>query len=310
MPLLAQGSVGQDVKNAQTALNFHLPDAMPRLAVDGIFGPKTLARVFQFQKKNGLRPDGIVGPRTSEALYSFVDLSFHFVTASTGNGNRDAPERFRLSSDDESDGLNEPLPDPFILPPIPRLQLTFPRAVPPLPSLLQPPRLEIDPLLLFLARKTKFELEIGQESSIKKDLKSGQVDRELVVLADGKATVWSKPIGRHLELSGGGGLVVEKRIRPDPTTETSVYVFGKAELKDIFKIGPLDLAKIEAEAQFSGQPGKNKPADLSAEVCVGPEVEVLDGKISFGTGGCVEYKTDGSSHTVTGKGKLSGTWHF
>lgn len=306
MPLLAQGSVGQDVRNAQTALNFHLAGTLPLLKVDGIFGSKTQARVLQFQQENRLWVDGIIGPRTSAALYTFVDLSFHFVTVSASNEGRGGTERFQLASI----GDDVPSPDPFILPPIPPLRLTFPSFLPPLPPILQPPRLEFDPLLLFLIRKTKFELEIGQESSIKKDLKTGQVDRELVILADGKATIWSKPIGKHLELSGGAGLIVEKRVRPNPDTETSVYVFGKAEVKDLLKVGPLDIAKLEAEAQAAGHPGANKPLDLSAEVCVGPEVEVAGGTVSFGTGGCVEYKTDGSSHTVSGKGKLSGTWHF
>ena len=51
MTLLVEGSKGQAVRNAQTALNYHLPDALPPLAVDGIFGPKTKARVLQFQKQ-------------------------------------------------------------------------------------------------------------------------------------------------------------------------------------------------------------------------------------------------------------------
>src|SRR5262249_28497005 len=34
------------------------------LRVDGIFGSKTLARVKEFQKNNGLRVDGVVGPKT------------------------------------------------------------------------------------------------------------------------------------------------------------------------------------------------------------------------------------------------------
>jgi peptidoglycan hydrolase-like protein with peptidoglycan-binding domain len=32
--------------------------------VDGVFGPKTHARVVEFQRANGLKPDGLVGPNT------------------------------------------------------------------------------------------------------------------------------------------------------------------------------------------------------------------------------------------------------
>ncbi|KXG78044.1 N-acetylmuramoyl-L-alanine amidase CwlH [Fervidicola ferrireducens] len=62
--LLAYGSRGQDVKLLQTLLNQH----GYKLKVDGIFGPKTLAAVKDFQKKNGLKVDGIVGPKTLAKL--------------------------------------------------------------------------------------------------------------------------------------------------------------------------------------------------------------------------------------------------
>jgi peptidoglycan hydrolase-like protein with peptidoglycan-binding domain len=39
-----------------------------RLVVDGIFGPKTRARVLQFQKQAQLGADGIFGPMTGKAL--------------------------------------------------------------------------------------------------------------------------------------------------------------------------------------------------------------------------------------------------
>jgi peptidoglycan hydrolase-like protein with peptidoglycan-binding domain len=63
----AKGSEGQDVQNAQTALNKVNPDAM-QLKADGVFGDKTDARVKAYQKNNNLKVDGIVGPKTSASL--------------------------------------------------------------------------------------------------------------------------------------------------------------------------------------------------------------------------------------------------
>jgi peptidoglycan hydrolase-like protein with peptidoglycan-binding domain len=63
MATLIQGSVGQEVKNLQTALNYHLPNAAPPLKVDGIFGPRTRERVLQFQNKHQLKPMALSGRR-------------------------------------------------------------------------------------------------------------------------------------------------------------------------------------------------------------------------------------------------------
>lgn len=71
MQNLMTGSTGQDVKDVQTMLNRLLP-LPPLLAVDGIFGSKTYARVVKFQSENGLSADGIVGPITGRALVEAV----------------------------------------------------------------------------------------------------------------------------------------------------------------------------------------------------------------------------------------------
>ncbi|MBI4527840.1 MAG: peptidoglycan-binding protein [Deltaproteobacteria bacterium] len=304
MTLLVQGSTGQEVKNLQTALNYHLPNSLPPLVVDGVFGPKTRARVVQFQTTFRLKPDGIVGPVTHKALYSFVDCDHHLLTVN--NDNKSLFQRANLFGV----GDNPSPPSPFPFPPLPRLQLPFPRALPPLPPVLQPPRLEIDPRLLLLARITKFELEAGQQTTFKRDLNTGDVEREVGLFADLKGTVWSKPIGKNVELSAGGGMIVEKRLKPTPETETSVYVFGKAEVKNILKIDPLDLAKIAAEAQIAGKPGSKEPPDMSVTISAGPEVEVFNGKVTFGPGGYLEYKTNGKEHTLTPGVKITGTFHF
>lgn len=65
---LSIGSSGPAVMALQLELNSWLPTQKPPLKADGIFGPKTLARVKVFQSNNGLKPDGIVGPLTLSKL--------------------------------------------------------------------------------------------------------------------------------------------------------------------------------------------------------------------------------------------------
>jgi hypothetical protein len=75
---LSQGMTGQDVRALQDVLNFHIRRGTP-LAVDGIFGPKTNARVREFQSANRLAVDGIVGPMTSAQLYEVTVLPLPLV---------------------------------------------------------------------------------------------------------------------------------------------------------------------------------------------------------------------------------------
>jgi peptidoglycan hydrolase-like protein with peptidoglycan-binding domain len=74
--LLYRGcSPGEDVRllqndlNAVTALPSQKSGYAP-LEVDGVFGPKTGARVQEFQLMNGLTADGVVGPKTLTVLHS------------------------------------------------------------------------------------------------------------------------------------------------------------------------------------------------------------------------------------------------
>jgi peptidoglycan hydrolase-like protein with peptidoglycan-binding domain len=80
---LSHGCTGKDVRALQRLLNFHLyrPLWTPPLAVDGIFGPKTNARVLEFQKRNGLTVDGLVGPNTRRTLLDSRAFSFHATIA-------------------------------------------------------------------------------------------------------------------------------------------------------------------------------------------------------------------------------------
>lgn len=65
---LAQGRSGDDVRNLQTLLNYHVSTPNVPLDTDGQFGPLTNVRVRQFQSLNHLDVDGIVGPLTRAVL--------------------------------------------------------------------------------------------------------------------------------------------------------------------------------------------------------------------------------------------------
>ncbi|MEX2176314.1 MAG: peptidoglycan-binding domain-containing protein [Pirellulaceae bacterium] len=71
--LLKRGSVGNGVAVVQFALN-GVTTNMPKLASDGIFGPKTEERVRQHQSQRGLQPDAVVGPLTLDSLFEIVKL--------------------------------------------------------------------------------------------------------------------------------------------------------------------------------------------------------------------------------------------
>lgn len=63
---VGRGETSQRVSDLQARLN--ALGAKPPLAVDGTFGPKTLAAVEAFQQAHGLKVDGMVGPKTTAAL--------------------------------------------------------------------------------------------------------------------------------------------------------------------------------------------------------------------------------------------------
>jgi Putative peptidoglycan binding domain len=116
--LVRQGSKGADVRAIQDVLNFHIRRLTP-LDVDGIFGPRTHARVVEFQKANQLQPDGIVGPNTMAKLFEEEQLP---VTLALGPRQPigTAPRGIqppRLIPPLTLPPLTPPLASPFILPP-------------------------------------------------------------------------------------------------------------------------------------------------------------------------------------------------
>ncbi|NYZ10917.1 peptidoglycan-binding protein [Azospirillum sp. RWY-5-1] len=72
--MLKQGAVCNQVVALQFALN-RVTEFLPKLVCDGIFGPLTLKRVMDHQKRQGLRTDGIVGPLTLDTLFERAQLT-------------------------------------------------------------------------------------------------------------------------------------------------------------------------------------------------------------------------------------------
>src|SRR5439155_1685664 len=92
---LCQGMTGQDVRALQDALNYQIRRGTP-LKVDGIFGPKTLERVREFQRANQLVVDGIAGPKTQGWLYEEGVPGFK--AAEHGHSDRAARDRLPMGA--------------------------------------------------------------------------------------------------------------------------------------------------------------------------------------------------------------------
>ncbi|MBY0317990.1 MAG: peptidoglycan-binding protein [Reyranella sp.] len=119
--LVKQGCKGADVRAIQDVLNFHIRRLAP-LAVDGDFGPRTHARVVEFQKANQLTADGIVGPRTLAKLLEEEQLPITLALvpqqqAATVGGAPRGIQPPRLIPPLTLPPLTPPLVTPFFLPP-------------------------------------------------------------------------------------------------------------------------------------------------------------------------------------------------
>ena len=95
--LIRQGSKGADVRAIQDVLNFHIRRLTP-LDVDGDFGPLTHARLVDFQKSNGLKPDGIIGPNTMGKLFEEEQLPVTLVLVPRQASTIGGPRRGIMSS--------------------------------------------------------------------------------------------------------------------------------------------------------------------------------------------------------------------
>jgi hypothetical protein len=118
--LVRQGSKGEDVRAIQDVLNFHIRRLDP-LVVDGDFGPRTHARVVEFQKVNQLTADGIVGPRTMAKLFEEEQLPITLALVPQQGSTVGGPPRGiqppRLIPPLTLPPLTPPVVTPFFLPP-------------------------------------------------------------------------------------------------------------------------------------------------------------------------------------------------
>lgn len=294
LAVLREGARGADVKNVQHALDYHMPNVVPPLVQDGIFGPKTKARTIAFQKANDLTVDGIVGPETRKALFAFVTITHHILPSRrpVGASIRQAqPVNFQFT------------PPPGPLPPMPRLQLTFPEPFR-LPSQVKQFTLELDPNLLAFLKTRPFEIGAGTKMVFRSDKPGAGV-----AFLDVQATIWSKPLGKKVEVGLATGVGFEHRIN-DGKFETSVVVLAKVEVKDILKLGPVDIANLQLEGGLSGTPGSKEPADMVGTVKLGPKIETRNGRFSFGAGGYLDYSFNGIDHEIVGGVHVEGAFRF
>ena len=75
-PLLRQGSRGPAVRDWQRVLDRAVVAGVveaPRVASDGVFGPRTRAVTLALQARAGVVQDGIVGPLTRDAVAGLLD---------------------------------------------------------------------------------------------------------------------------------------------------------------------------------------------------------------------------------------------
>ena len=75
---LYRPACARPVRALQDVLNFQMRRGDP-LAVDGKCGPKTEARVREFQSAVGLKVDGKVGPLTSAQLFEVTDVTIPLI---------------------------------------------------------------------------------------------------------------------------------------------------------------------------------------------------------------------------------------
>ena len=99
--VLKSGSSGTQVKTVQTKLkNWGYYTG----AVDGIYGPKTVAAVKYFQRVNGLAQDGVVGAKTAAAMGITLSSS----SAASSGGSYSSSDSYLLAKCIYAEARGEP----------------------------------------------------------------------------------------------------------------------------------------------------------------------------------------------------------
>ncbi len=121
-PTLHPGSQGIPVKALQDVLNFQIRRLQP-LAVDGIFGPATKARLMEFQRANSLVADGVAGTLSNGKLFmvEVQPVTLAFVPRSVKVGSASGLRSPQLIPPLTLPGFKPPIAPPLI--PVPQLQL-------------------------------------------------------------------------------------------------------------------------------------------------------------------------------------------
>ena len=100
--VLKNGSKGALVKTVQTKLkNWGYYTG----SVDGVYGPKTVAAVKYFQKKNGLTQDGVVGAKTAAAMGVTLTSS---TSSSSSGGSYSSGDSYLLAKCIYAEARGEP----------------------------------------------------------------------------------------------------------------------------------------------------------------------------------------------------------
>ncbi len=229
---LSFGMTGEDVRDLQAALNYHLrppnpphtPPGNPRppLETDGIFGPLTDARVKEFQRLNELTDDGVVGHLTRPLLTSARSVLVKIPVSRTQDridfqraGVRAPTSRFSLGAG-----------------PITQQQ--------PAPStpLLSPVKLQ------------NRQIQIGGNLTLDPIIGPGAQAKALFL-----AVQWTwveQKDGRHLELALGGQ--VATALTQDPLgLAPSVQSFAQVTVADVLAFNSANFHLFSPSAQFSYQ---------------------------------------------------------
>jgi peptidoglycan hydrolase-like protein with peptidoglycan-binding domain len=251
MRSLTEGMKGEDVRLLHAVLNWHLPPPSDQLPTEGsealYFGPRTLAKVKEFQKLNRIGihesnfPSGIVGPKTIAALQSGAKIDF------------------RATIDDPPlvPPLPAPLPPPTLIPP-PALQT---------PKIIPAPKLHLD----------NVQVQSGGSHTVN----STRSNTDTVFFQASYVILW-KNQGPHTEISFG----FTNLFSVGPTKEgTDFQMFGQITRAQIPIFGNLTASLFGQMAGQNFLPLKPFRPALGFGAGLQIQWEIIKGVLSIGAQG-------------------------